>query len=130
LGESGTGKELLARGVHDASPRKDGPFVIFDCGAVAPDLVDAELFGHARGAFTGAVASRSGILAEAHGGTLFLDEIGELPMAIQVKLLRALEARQYRRVGANGWERFDARIIAATHRDLRSRMAQGAFRED
>ena len=130
LGESGTGKELLARGIHDASPRRDGPFVVFDCSAVAANLVEAELFGYARGAFTGAVAHRAGLLEQAHGGTLFLDELGELPIDLQPKLLRALEARQTRRLGTNEWRAFDARVVAATHRDLRARVAAGTFRED
>jgi transcriptional regulator with PAS, ATPase and Fis domain len=130
LGESGTGKELIARAVHDRSPRRNGPFVVFDCGAVAPELVEAELFGAVRGAFTGAVANREGALAESDGGTLFLDEIGELPLDLQPKLLRALEARQFRALGSNAWRSFDARIVAATHRDLRAQMAARAFRED
>jgi transcriptional regulator with PAS, ATPase and Fis domain len=130
LGESGTGKELLARGIHAASPRRDGPFVPFDCGAVPPTLIEAELFGHVRGAFTGANADRRGVFAEADGGTLFLDEIGDLPLDLQPKLLRALESKEYRPVGGRGYERFDARVVAATHRPLREEMATGAFRQD
>ena len=130
LGESGTGKELLARGIHDASPRRGGPFVVFDCGAVAPNLVEAELFGYVKGAFTGANQPRAGLLEQAHGGTLFVDEIGELPLELQPKLLRALEARQVRRVGGSAFAAFDARVVAATHRDLPSRVAGGSFRED
>ncbi|MBX3232162.1 MAG: sigma 54-interacting transcriptional regulator [Labilithrix sp.] len=128
-GESGTGKELLAAGIHANSPRKDGPFVIFDCGAVAPSLVESELFGSVRGAFTGAT-DRAGVLESARGGTLFLDEIGELPLDLQPRLLRVLESKQFRRVGANAYVPFDARVIAATHRDLRAGMRSGTFRED
>jgi transcriptional regulator with PAS, ATPase and Fis domain len=130
LGETGTGKELLAQGIHAASDRRDGPFVPFDCGAVPPTLIEAELFGYVRGAFTGANADHKGILAEADGGTLFLDEIGELPLDLQPKLLRALEARQFRRVGGRGHESFDARVVAATHRPLRQDVANGLFRQD
>jgi DNA-binding NtrC family response regulator len=129
-GESGTGKEVLARAIHAGSARRDGPFVVFDCGAVTPTLVESELFGHARGAFTGALAAQAGLLEQADGGTLFIDEIGELPIDLQPKLLRALEARQTRRVGATEWKPFDARIVAATHRDLRAGIAAGSFRED
>ncbi|WP_394835108.1 sigma 54-interacting transcriptional regulator [Pendulispora rubella] len=129
-GESGTGKELLARAIHDASPRADGPFVIFDAAAITPALFEAELFGHVRGAFTGADADRTGMLATADGGTLFLDEIGELPLDQQPKLLRVLESKQYRPVGSNEWRSFDARIVAATHRDLHAATAAGEFRQD
>ncbi|EYF01958.1 sigma-54-dependent Fis family transcriptional regulator [Chondromyces apiculatus] len=130
LGESGTGKELIARGIHAASPRRDGPFMVFDCGALSPNLVEAELFGYVRGAFTGAHAARAGLLEQAEGGTLFLDEIGELPLDLQPKLLRALESRQVRRLGSSTYKGFDARVVAATHRDLAGRVAEGAFRED
>ncbi len=130
FGESGTGKELLARGIHDASRRRTGPFVVLDCGAVAPTLLESELFGHMRGAFTGAQNAHAGIFEQANGGTLFIDEIGELPPELQPKLLRALEARQVRRVGSAEWTSVDVRVVAATHRDLRARVAQGAFRED
>ncbi len=130
VGESGTGKELLARAIHDASARRERPFVVFDCSAVAPTLVESELFGFVKGAFTGADRERAGIFEQANGGTLFLDEVGELPLDLQPKLLRALEARQFRRVGGNAWQAFDARIVAATHRDLAARMKSGEFRQD
>ncbi len=130
LGESGTGKELLARGIHAASDRRDGPFVVVDCGAIPSNLIESELFGHAKGAFTGAATAREGLLAQANGGVLFLDEIGELPLELQPTLLRALEARQFRPVGSNAWQPFDARVVAATHRDLRQLVRQKLFRED
>jgi DNA-binding NtrC family response regulator len=130
LGESGTGKEVLARSLHARSLRRDGPFVVFDCGATTPSLVEAELFGHVKGAFTGAAVARSGLLEEADGGTLFIDEIGELPLDLQPKLLRAIEDRRSRRIGSVEWTSFDARIVAATHRDLRAKIADGTFRED
>jgi transcriptional regulator with PAS, ATPase and Fis domain len=130
LGESGTGKEVLAKAIHAASGRRDEPFVVFDCSAVAPSLVEAELFGVARGAFTGAATARAGLLEEAHGGTLFIDEIGELPLDLQPKLLRALEEKKVRRLGSSEWVRCDARVVAATHRNLRAQVAAGAFRLD
>lgn len=130
LGESGTGKEVLAKAVHEHSPRKGGPFMVFDCSAVAPSLVEDELFGHERGAFTGANTARPGVLEQAHEGTLFIDELGELPLDLQPKLLRALETRQYRRLGATQPRSFNTRIVAATHRDLHSRVVQGQFRQD
>ncbi len=130
LGESDTGKELLARGIHDVSRRAQGPFVVFDCSAVAPTLLEAELFGYVKGAFTGAVQPHPGVFEQAHGGTLFIDELGELPPDLQPKLLRALEARQVRRIGATDWMHVDVRIVAATHRDLRARVAAKQFRED
>jgi transcriptional regulator with PAS, ATPase and Fis domain len=130
FGESGTGKELLARAVHERSRRHAGPFVVFDCGAIAPSLLESELFGSVRGAFTGAVADREGALGQARGGTIFLDELGELPIDLQPKLLRAIEARQFRPIGSNAWRNFDARIVAATHRDLRAEVAARTFRED
>lgn len=130
LGESGTGKELLARGIHDASGRADRPFVVFDCSAVAPSLIEAELFGAVRGAYTGATKDRAGTLALAEDGTLFIDEIGELPLDLQPRLLRALESREFRAVGSNATQRFRARVVAATHRDVRSLAARGEFRAD
>ncbi|CAN5869644.1 hypothetical protein BH11MYX3_BH11MYX3_05470 [soil metagenome] len=130
LGESGTGKELMARGVHDASPRKDGPFVVFDCGASTETLIESDLFGHTRGAFTGAAGDRQGAFAAAHGGTLFLDEIGDLPVALQPKLLRMLEAGEVVPLGGRKSERYDVRIVAATHRDVFGEVARGGFRGD
>ena len=117
-GESGTGKELVARAVHATSPRGQGPFVAVNCGAIPEALLESELFGHARGAFTGAHAAKSGRIALAHGGTLFLDEIGELPLSMQVKLLRMLQAHEYSPVGDNRTLRADVRIVAATNMDL------------
>ncbi|MEO8705062.1 MAG: sigma-54 dependent transcriptional regulator, partial [Kofleriaceae bacterium] len=130
LGESGTGKELMARGVHDASPRKDGPFVVFDCGASTESLIESDLFGHIKGAFTGAAGDRVGAFAAAHGGTLFLDEIGDLPVALQPKLLRMLEAGEVTPLGGRKSERYDVRIVAATHRDVFGEVARGGFRGD
>jgi DNA-binding NtrC family response regulator len=129
-GETGTGKELIAEEVHNHSHRKDGPFVVFDCGAVPRELIESALFGHVKGSFTGAIADRKGAFAEAHGGTIFLDEIGELPLELQPALLRALDKKAVRRVGANGYEKVDVRIVAATNRDLRAEIAQKTFRED
>jgi DNA-binding NtrC family response regulator len=129
-GETGTGKELAARAVHEASRRAKGLFVTVDCGAIAETLIESELFGHARGAFSGAHAERRGLFEEAHGGTLFLDEIAELPLALQPKLLRVLEAREIRRVGANVSRAIDVRVLAATHRSLAQNVNEGAFRED
>ncbi len=130
LGESGTGKELAARAVHDASRRKGGPFVVFDCGAASETLVESTLFGHKRGAFTGAVADHPGAFALAHGGTLFLDEIGDLPLAMQPKLLRMLERGEVSPLGARKSESYDVRFVAATHRDLPAEVARGSFRAD
>ncbi len=130
LGESGTGKELAARAVHDASRRRAGPFVVFDCGAASESLVESTLFGHKRGAFTGAHADHPGAFALAHGGTLFLDEIGDLPLAMQPKLLRMLERGEVTPLGARKSETYDVRFVAATHRDLPAEVARGAFRAD
>lgn len=129
-GETGTGKDVLARSVHAMSPRKDEPFIVVDCGAVSYSLIESELFGHERGAFTGAVALRTGAFETAGRGTLFLDEVGELPLDVQPKLLRVLEAGEYRRVGGNRSLTNEARIIAATKRDLKQEVERGKFRED
>jgi len=129
-GESGTGKELLADALHNASGRADGPFVVIDCGALARGVVESELFGHEKGAFTGADRPRTGALEEATGGTLFLDEIGELPLELQVKLLRALESREVKRLGATRPRPIDVRVVAATHRKLERAVAEGRFRAD
>lgn len=129
-GETGTGKELAARAIHYQSARKDGRFVAVNCGALPADLVESELFGHAKGAFTGAAGAKPGLFEEAAGGTLFLDEIGELPLPVQVKLNRALQEREIRRVGDNTPITVDVRVIAATHRDLKAEIQAGRFRED
>lgn len=129
-GETGTGKDVLARSVHDLSPRREDPFVVVDCGAVSYNLLESELFGHERGAFTGAFAARQGAFELAGRGTLFLDEIGELPLDVQPKLLRVLESGDYRRVGSNRPQQNAARIVAATKRNLREEVARGKFRED
>ena len=130
VGETGTGKELAARGLHDASDRSAGPFVVVDCGAITETLVESELFGHERGAFTGADRARAGAFELANHGTIFLDELGELPMQLQPKLLRALERREIKRLGAAQPLEVDVRVIAATHRDLEAMVAAGTFRED
>jgi len=130
VGESGTGKDLAAEAIVEASPRKDGPFVIVDCGSLVPTLVEAELFGHEVGAFTGAHAAREGAFELAHGGTLLLDEVGELPLEVQPKLLRALESREVRRIGAARPVAVDVRVIAATNRPLAAEVNRGAFRAD
>jgi len=129
-GESGTGKELIARAIHFAGPRSAKRFLSINCGAMPENLLESELFGHVRGAFTGAVKDKRGLFQEAHGGTLFLDEIGEMTPTMQVKLLRALQEKVVRKVGGTGEEPVDARIIAATNRDLAAMVEQGGFRED
>lgn len=129
-GETGTGKEVLAESLHEASARKDGPFVVFDCTTVSPTLLDSELFGHERGAFTGAMTHRRGLFEEAHKGTLFIDEIGDLDITLQAKLLRAIERMEIRRVGGNKWTTVDVRIIAATRRDLDREVQARRFRDD
>ncbi|KGL51446.1 two-component system response regulator GlrR [Pantoea ananatis] len=129
-GQSGTGKEVLAQAIHAASPRAQKPFVAINCGALPEQLLESELFGHAKGAFTGAVSAREGLFKAAEGGTLFLDEIGDMPPALQVKLLRVLQERKVRPLGSNNDIDIDVRIISATHRDLPKAMEKNAFRED
>jgi two-component system NtrC family response regulator len=129
-GESGTGKELVARAIHNLSPRKKGPFVAINCGAIPDNLIESELFGHERGAFTGAHAQRKGRIEMAEAGTLFLDEIGEVPLALQVKLLRFLQEQMVERVGGRELIKVDTRVLTATNRDLKEAMKDGTFRED
>ncbi|WP_449360341.1 sigma 54-interacting transcriptional regulator [Alishewanella longhuensis] len=129
-GASGTGKELLANAIHKASPRASKPFVAINCGALPEHLLESELFGHSKGAFTGAVTEHAGLFREADGGTLFLDEIGDMPVALQVKLLRALQERQIRPVGSAKSIPINVRVLSATHRDLQQAMSEGVFRED
>jgi len=128
LGESGTGKEVVARGIYNANPR--GQFVPIDCGSLVGTLMESELFGHTKGSFTGAVEVKKGLLDLAEGGTAFFDEIGDLPLELQVKLLRLLQESEYRAVGSLQWRKVDIRVIAATHRDLRAEVAAGRFRQD
>ncbi len=129
-GETGTGKEVCAEAIHARSPRARGPFIVFDCAAIPATLIESELFGHARGAFTGATTSRDGAFVQAHGGTLFIDEVGELPLELQPRLLRAIDRQQVKPLGASGYREVDVRVVAATHRDLRQEVAHKRFRED
>ncbi len=130
LGESGTGKELVAQSIHSSGPNAAKPFIPVDCGSLVPTLIESELFGHVKGAFTGANHAKEGLLAAAEGGTVFLDEIGELPLELQAKLLRALQEKEVRPVGGNRSVPISARILAATNRDLNAMVAQGLFRKD
>jgi two-component system response regulator PilR (NtrC family) len=130
LGESGTGKELAAKALHYNSPRREKPFVAVNCGAIPDTLIESELFGHKKGAFTGAVMDRAGLFEQAEGGTLFLDEIGEIPLALQAKMLRVLQEREFRRVGDVHTRHTDVRIVAASNRDLEEQVREGSFRED
>ncbi len=130
LGESGTGKELFARAVHENSDRANGPFVVVDCSGLTETLFESELFGHEKGAFTGATMRKPGLVETAQGGTLFLDEIGDVPLAMQVKLLRLIESATYRRVGSVETRHADFRLVAAAHKPLERMMAQGGFRQD
>jgi len=129
-GETGTGKELVARAIHEASARASAPFAVVDCGALPENLLEAELFGHARGAFTGATEARAGVIEAASGGTVFLDEVAELPLSMQPKLLRVVESRTVRRVGETHYRPLDVRFASATHRDLRAMTRAGSFRDD
>jgi DNA-binding NtrC family response regulator len=129
-GETGTGKELVARAIHDQGPDKDRPFVAVDCGALSPEIVESEIFGHVRGAFTGAIGDRPGLLASAAHGTFFLDEVGELPLALQAKFFRVLQEREFRPVGSDAVRQFEGRVIAATSRDLEAGVKAGSFRPE
>ncbi|MGI9175431.1 MAG: sigma-54 factor interaction domain-containing protein [Rhodothermales bacterium] len=129
-GESGVGKELVANLIHEISPRKHGPLIVVNCGAIPEGLIESELFGAEKGAYTGAVEKRTGYFEEGDGGTIFLDEIGEMPLAAQVRLLRVLETGEFSRVGSSLTRRTDARIVAATNKDLGREMQAGRFRED
>ena len=129
-GETGTGKELCVDALHHASPRREQPFVVLDLAGVAPNLLESELFGHVKGAFTGATSDRAGAFERAHRGTLFLDEVGELPLEVQPRLLRVLERREVKRLGSNDFRAADVRVVAATHRDLKAEVQAGRFRED
>ncbi|MCG8420722.1 MAG: sigma 54-interacting transcriptional regulator [Proteobacteria bacterium] len=129
-GETGTGKDVIAQAIHECSDRRERPFVVFDCSAVAATLIESALFGHQRGAFTGAISDQAGVFERAHGGTLFLDEIGELPVELQAKLLRALDSRTITRVGGQGAIAVDVRVVAATNRDLRAMVQDESFRSD
>lgn len=130
LGQSGTGKEVVARNIHYISDRRDGPFIPVNCGAIPPELLESELFGHEKGSFTGAISARKGRFELAEGGTLFLDEIGDMPLQMQVKLLRVLQERVFERVGGSKPIHTNVRVIAATHRELETMIANGEFRED
>jgi two-component system, NtrC family, response regulator GlrR len=130
LGETGTGKEVIAHAIHAHSQRRNKPFVVLDCGSMAPNLIESELFGHARGAFSGAVSDRKGAFLEADGGTVFLDEIGELPLELQPRLLRVLESGTVKRLGDDQPRKVDVRIVAATHRDIEAAVKRGTFRQD
>jgi transcriptional regulator with PAS, ATPase and Fis domain len=129
-GENGTGKELIARALHASGPRRDNPFVTLDCATIPEGLMESQLFGHVRGAFTGASSTRPGVFAQAHTGTIFIDEIGELPLHLQAKLLRVIQTREFTMVGGNHPHRVDVRIITATNRDLHQAVCRGTFRED
>src|SRR5580692_2135896 len=128
LGETGTGKEVVARAIHESNPR--GQFVPIDCGSLVGTLMESELFGHVKGAFSGASENKKGLVEMADGGTAFFDEIGDMPMEMQVKLLRVVQEREFRAVGSTQWRKVDLRIVAATHRDLKAEVAAGRFRQD
>ncbi len=130
LGESGTGKELVARSIHENSPRRDGPFISLNCGAMSEGVLESELFGHVKGAFTGAVSDHPGVFKRAHGGTLFLDEVGEMPLSMQTRFLRSLETGEFTAVGGRQMEKSDIRLVAATHQDLGAHVSKGLFRQD